>query len=616
MQRFYRFFHCGLLTAMLLLGRPALSGERPSAPELLPAKTLVMVRITDASTLADRFRETALGRILRDPQMKPLFDDLYGSATDAFAPAAGRLDLSLDQLLKVPQGELCLALVAPDGEGRPAFVLLLQADDNIQVARKLIVSGEEAIVREGAQRQVEKIAGTELNVFANFGRRNRRNVAWFEKDKAICLATDVELARHMLAIWHGADGETLDQNSTFQSTMRRCRVDGEPSQIQWFIDPISIFKTVAQRNSGMQLAEAFLPVLGLDGVKAVGGGFSLATGEFDAVSHIHVTLDAPRRGVLELIAVGKGDTSPESWVPQRAASYATLHWDVTQTWDKLAEVFDSVRGDGAMKSEVDRSFSKPLGVDFHEDIVKQLSGRFSLVGWVQRPARLNARAHLLGAQLLDEEAGRETIAQVVDKLGDQLTEDVYRSVTWYQREGGRPRNGRAVSRDNDPEGNDTGGGDAGRNAAGRNNDDLVRRASLCFAQLGNYLLVADSPRLLKEAIDASRDESKSLAGDLEFRLVASKIKRFPGGDGPGMLVFNRPEEGLRTLYDLATADTMRTRLTDQSANNRLFGALNRALTNHPLPEFSVWSKYIAPGGSLLTSDESGIHFVDFTLRRE
>jgi hypothetical protein len=103
---------------------------------------------------------------------------------------------------------------------------------------------------------------------------------------------------------------------------------------------------------------------------------------------------------------------------------------------------------------------------------------------------------------------------------------------------------------------------------------------------------------------------------LDFKLIANKIQRQQGETKAGMISFNRPEEGFRALYELATASSTQSRLAAASENNGVFRALNGALNNNPLPPFAVLARYLAPGGALVTDDETGIHYTAFTLRRD
>ena len=113
----------GLLLAPTL---PALSA-RPTAPRLLPQKTLLYLRVNNVVDLIDRFKETSMGQITQDAKIRPLIEQLYGDALKAFSSVEDEVGLSLEQLLKLPQGEACLALVSSES-GTPMLMLLLLCD--------------------------------------------------------------------------------------------------------------------------------------------------------------------------------------------------------------------------------------------------------------------------------------------------------------------------------------------------------------------------------------------------------------------------------------------------------------------------------------------------------
>src|SRR4029078_7602306 len=106
--------------------------QRRTAPQLLPHSTLAVVRIADMPTLVERVKATALGRVGQAPQMKPLIADLYRSAQDAFEQVEDRVGLPLDQLLKIPQGEVCVAFVATeDFDQEAGFFSVLSPQDQV-----------------------------------------------------------------------------------------------------------------------------------------------------------------------------------------------------------------------------------------------------------------------------------------------------------------------------------------------------------------------------------------------------------------------------------------------------------------------------------------------------
>jgi hypothetical protein len=134
-----------LLTSLLAATAVA---DRPAATRLLPLETFVLVRIPDANELYESSRQTALGRMMQDKQIKPLLEDLYGSAADAYAEIEDEVGASLADILSLPQGEVVFAVV-PTESGPPALVVLLDVGDKAEIAEKLLTRGEEALREEG-----------------------------------------------------------------------------------------------------------------------------------------------------------------------------------------------------------------------------------------------------------------------------------------------------------------------------------------------------------------------------------------------------------------------------------------------------------------------------------
>ncbi len=319
---------------------------------------------------------------------------------------------------------------------------------------------------------------------------------------------------------------------------------------------------------------ALFPALGLNGLQGAGGSMTFATEEFDALTQLHLLLDSPRKGVLELVAPRAGDTKPETWVPADAASYMTLNWDVAKTYTSFSSLFDSIRGEGALASSFERDIKDRLGIDFRKDVVDAMAGRVTLVNAMLRPARVNSRANLLGIKLKDAKAFEKTLETVVAKAGPEVGKETFAGITIYRAPARKP------------------------SAKTPPNQPMFRQPDPAGAIVDDYLLVSDALDLLKQAIVAKGDTSQSLADQLDFRLVASKIRRQPGGERPSMIGFDRPEEALRLWYEIATAETTRQRLSQGADNNRFFRAVNELrLRDHPLPPFAVLARYLCPAAA-------------------
>jgi hypothetical protein len=556
----------------LLLALPnwrAVTAERPTAPHLLPDTTLAYVRVANVPDLVEQFRKTAMGKIVSDPQVKPLLNSLYASAVEAFDQIQDRVGIPLNELLTIPQGELCVALVAPE-EGRPEVVALLDVGDHLPAAEVIMERGEAALTEQGGERSSELVGETEVVIYQLPGDRQRRLV-WFERDV-----------------------RTLADNRRFTTIMNRSvGFRDEQPQITFYADPLTLVKRATRGNFSAQAGLSVAAGLGLDGLKGVGGSVIFATEEFDTILHAHVLLEVPRDGVLKMIAFESGDITPEPWAPKDAASYMTLNWDVEKTYEELVRLYDMFRGEGAWAEQVLQRAEERIEVDIEEDLIEALDGRATYVTWMERPARINSQANLLAFKLKDAGQTQRVLDRVMAKFEERVTSETYGGAKYYRiRFEGRRR------------GNDN------------FDEELARRPTPCAAIVGDYLMVTDSEKFLHEVIVTKSDSSLSLANELDFKLIANKIERQLGEAKAGMIQFNRPEEGMRLLYELATARSTQTRLANQAENNPFFRALNDAVTNNPLPPFAVIAQYLAPGGAIVTDDETGIHYTAFGLRRE
>jgi len=565
------------------------NAQRPTAPQILPHYTLAVARIADVPLLAERFQQTAMGRVGQDPQMQPLVGQVFKAAQDAFKPIQQAVGLPLDQLLKLPQGEVCLAFVGPpDLDQKPGFVLVIDTKDEVAQAHKLLTSVEQIAFRKGGSRGTERLAGEEVTTFSGLA---PERIYCIERDGTFVFATTKPIMESVVANLTGAGLERpLADVERYNTTMNRCIGQGdEPAQISWFVDPIGIVRR--QATGWLAAGLALFPALGLDGLEAVGGTMTFSTGEFDEVQHFHVLLSNPRAGVIDAIGLSSGDMSPESWVPGDCVSYSTIHWDLRHTLNRASKLYNELMGDGALQQWLKQRISDPVGIDLEKEVIPQLTGRATHVQWVERPVKLQGIATIAGLQLKDPKAAAPIIDKFAQKHSGFLERQRYGTIEyWSAKNPIQPR--------------------------GQQGGLEPRKQLPCFGIINDYLVMADSMKAFQEAVTSQTNPDQSLATSLDFKLIASKVRRQPGGDAPGAIQFNRPEEGLRFWYDMVNAENTRKRLGEQAEKNQFFGSLNQALKDHPLPPFDVLAQYMAPGGGVVVNDDTGIHYTTFTLKRD
>src|SRR5262245_53769857 len=562
--------------------------QRPTGPQILPHYTLAAIRIANVPQLAERFQQTAIGRVSQDPQMKPLVGQVYKAAQDAFKQVEAVIGLPLDQLLNIPQGEVCVGFVAPpDFEQDPGLVIIVDTKDQ---SWKLLSAAEGLAQRRGGTRTAERVAGEDVTVFTGLpGNR----LYFIERDGMVVIATSKPIMETVVGNLSGAGVEkTLADSEKYNTLINRCFGQGdEPPQITWYADPIAFIRRMAT-DAKAAVAIALFPVLGLDGLDAVGGTMTFGSGEFDEVQHYHLLLSNPRTGVVDAIGLSSGDMTPESWVPADCVSYSTIHWDLRHTLNASAKLYNSILGEGALELELQRRISDPLGADFEKEIIPQLTGRATHAQWVEKPVRLNSMTTMVGLQLKDPKAAASVFDKIMQKHSGKLERQRYGTIDyWSSKNPVQPRR----QREGGPE---------------------MRHPPPCFGIINDYLVFTDSMKAFQEAVTSKTNPEQSLNASLDFKLIASKIRRQRGADAPGAIQFTGPEESLRYWYDVINAADTRRRLGQQGENNAFLGSLNQALKDHPLPPFEVISEYMAPGGGVLINDPTGIHYTTFTLKRK
>ncbi len=529
-----------------------------------------------------------MGRMLQDPGLQPHIQGTYSAIKEAVKEATDELGMSLDELLAIFRGEVAVAFLGRE-QGEPGLVVLVEARDRAADMRKLLTRVSDLLQQNGGGSSEETIDG---QVVVTYSIQAQDRLFGFERDEAFVFATDLSLLKTILAGWNGREDGGLMENPQFAAIMKSCKLArDEMPQIVFFADPVGIARSLGDDGIQKRTALAILPVLGLDGFHGVGGTMTMAVGEFDGITHLHFLMPSPRSGVLEAIALEAGDLTPQPWVPGDVAQYMTLYWNFETTYKAVEKLVDGFQGHGATANWSKIIVTDRIGVDLAAEVIPQLSGRVTVLSQVMKPVNINSAAALYAVELNDAEEFQATFQKIVDRIpqvAPQMTPEKksFGSTTYYRINFPTPPN----YQEGDP----------------------LPEPVFCIAH--DCLLFSDREAYLKQILSA-RDESDSLANQLDFKLIASKIQRQSGPAKPGFLSFVRPEESLRYVYDLANAEQMRKRITQAGENNKFVRSLGDVLENNPLPPFSTLEKYMAPAGSSMTIDETGLHYVSFSLMR-
>ncbi|MEX2092536.1 MAG: hypothetical protein WD971_07650, partial [Pirellulales bacterium] len=550
LSRQFSSFKAAICAGMLLLASSAPALARPSAMKLFPEETLLLVRTPSAGDLLDRLRETAGGRMVRDPQLAPLVERLYGSAGDLYTEkVASWLGVSWEELQNLPRAEVAFAIVARK-DHLPAFVLLVDQGDAPSVAKRLLDSALERIKEDGGETTTETIEGVEVTVVRE-GDNQDHTVGLFEKEQTIVAATDPGLIREILQHWNasgddepasasgdavGAEtkeatdsastdeepasdqapqysGRTLAENNEFVTILRHCRrAHDPPPNIIVYVNPIGLIRQFNRDNAGMSVAMATFPALGIDGLAGIGATMTFSTGRYDGLSHLHVLLDNPRSGVMQVIAFEPGDTTPEPWVFADLETYFTWNWNVRTSFNAIRSLVDRFQYAGATDKFVAEHLSEEWGINFEADVIDNFAGRFSWMIGYEKPARFRGQQSTIAAKVVDPSALEKTLATMMNKYPEQFEERKFGDVTYHAFIIDWPEG----LKDDPP-------------------------STPFYAVMDGYFFIGGSCQLFERAIAARDGTVERLADVPAYQQLAAEVEQEAPGVTPAVWMYNRPE---------------------------------------------------------------------------
>lgn len=564
-------------------------GQRPTAPKIFPDKTLAYLRIDDTRELKAKLAETSTGRLAADPQVSPILKEFYGAFNQGVEGLQREFGIDLNEMLGIPNGEMAIALVP--GPNNPYPILLVEAGAEMPTLELLVARAEERIESRGGNRATKKLGVIEVIQWRD-PNREERQFGYFIDSGVLVFSLNAESIESLAKIWtgNGINHVSLAENRKFTSILSQCvGIEGERPQVSFYVDPIALANEVTKNNSAAMATMLMLPVLGVDGIQAIGGSLIMAPKGFDSIFHAHLLLANPRRGFLEVLRPKSGAVDPPNWVSEDVESYMTANWDTAKTLKAVKELYETFRGPDSFAEQIIEPAKKGIGIDIEKEFFNELKDRFSMTQSMLRPARVGGESRIFAFFLKNPQIFSST---TLPKLFDHLKS---KDAQWQSESFGTKtiytRPDKSVSNVN------------------------VRLPQPTLVVLGDELLIGDSIDVIKSAIETSKNTDGLLNQSLEYKLVRDQMKLQLNAKESSIVNYQQPEESLRQIYDLAADKNNVQRLRDMSNGNPLFAALVKALDAHQLPPFEAIAKYTSPSGAFVTEEENGLHYTAFSLQR-
>lgn len=599
--------------------------NRPAANRILPEETVLYLRIRSVPDFLELMEDSSMGQLLGDERVAPLITDIYGNLKEEYDNRVREElgDIELEQFKDLFAGELCFAMVAKRRKNMEG-ILICDVNPESETADKLLSVVKEKVEEEGEEIETDTEAEIEIQILPTDG---DRPLHYFRIENTVYLSTNRDLVAEMIA---NLNGEPLEktrpfiENRKYRTIMGHCKVDKDhPPTLTFFVDPIELFKAATRGEPVAQVAVGVLPVLGLDGLSAIGGATLPGDDDFQAFSHIHLLMASPRQGLLEAISFKPGAYEASQMIPNDVAVMMTTTLDLPKMYSGISSIVDTFQGEGTVESALEAA-SEEIGISIKDDIIDGFTGNVTLVTWPNpESAQFNgvSNGYLLGVH--DEEQAKETMEKLLARIREQdedaIGEDSYNGVDYYYIEAIRNSMERAQERrrerwqDLDDDERER------RERRAEITSEMARTPDPAFTILDNHILITDSVEFMEKFIDTYKGKNPALNNADDYQNIREIAEKYLDGQRPSGIIFSRPLAQLGPIWRTIKSDGVKEflKMGAENENDDMSGFASKMLESmedNELPDLEELEKYFTTSGGFMTDDASGLHFFMFETR--
>ncbi len=537
--------------------------------KVLPNDVYLYFSIPSVTELKARFEKTSFSKIRKDPA----FAEFNAQVGEYFEKAKREFEtqtkMKLKDLLEIPTGEVSAALMKP-AKGQMALVGFVDFGKSEDMVDQLLEKLEEALEKQDATRKVQEFKNTRIVVYTFSGELKKSPVqtklAYFVKDTQFVVSNDVSALESVLTDWGGTGERSFANNRIFKHIIEKCKTGDAQPLFEWYLNPIETMKAAvtvaAEGNPQAMMVMGFLPLLGLNDFRGMGGAGNWATEGYEGISKTMLYVDQPPQGLLNLFRFPATDLAPPKWVNDKTQAYIAANWDVNAAYEAVETLVDTFQGAGALDRIVDDLAEKPGGPGIHikKDVLDQLNGRFYVVNQgVENAENLEQAVPkmLFSIGVRNTKTMQDLIAKIIKQQGANAKTRNFRGETIVEFENAKTTVG------------------------------------LCV--LNNAIMVSSDVPLLEAVIRGDRTQ-KPLADSPGYRQIT---KNFPAKTS--MLSYQQSDGQFKVLYEAARKGKLGNNAGDIPAEAKEL--LDK------LPPFEAIQKYIPISGGYTIPDENGVLFI-------
>ncbi len=571
------------------------STSRAAAPpeKVFPDSTFLFVKVNSASALRDSFRQSQFGQLWNDPGLKEWKQDMAQKLDEGNKSLKEKIGITLAQLVELPQGTAAMGVVPNDDPKTPMSLLLsIDCGKNAGTAADVLSKATKQAEDAGARIEELKSKGVTIHVIHPPKKDDDKDkpqppLVWAQSGPNFTIGTDLDAVKDVLV---NADGrnDSLASTETYAKTLKKCGTD---SQVIWYIDANKVFKLMAQNGGARgnaaqaQQVEAIMQVVGINGLKAVGGSFSLSTGNYDSLSKTVFYAPPPVQGLLKVFSMPKVSLKPEPWVPANVAAYQTISWDLDNAFiaiNDLANMFQPGILNVLEQQLIGPNGGEPL--NFQKDLFGPIGDRITIISDYKKPIKEDSQRTLIAIALEDTKKFEKSFEKVRELMGNKPKEREFQGNKIFDFE--LP------------------------DLPNPNGEQAKFKGPISVTIAKNTLFASSDASLLEQIL---RGGGAGLADSSAFQ---SALKEMP--EKVSSLSYVKPEESARVSYDMIKSGQFEKAMKGaaQAGGGPNVGNFGEVINKDKLPEFSVFAKYLSSGGGYSVSEEDGMVMTNFTLRKQ
>lgn len=640
----------GVVLGLLLVPSAAAAGSFPPSETIFPATTRAWLSIANPKGLQAAFDRTEYGQMVKDPVMKPFVESFREQLKNAGKQRLGKLGLTLEDLEKIPGGELAMAAIEP-APGMLASLLLVDTTGNEAETQALVGRIEQRLLEQKATKVADEAAGSagittfKLAPEPNATVARERQVSFAQAPSALIVGDSPAMVAQVLSTLRQGRKDNLSTLPAFQAVATRCgkQVPAAASPLRWFVDPLAYAKVYQAANPPREKRKgpdyvAILGRQGFDAVKGVGGVVFFDDGIYEA--RHHTMIYAPPLAGRQPFAADRFDLAarmlqfpntdridPPQWVPRDVSSWVAMQFDLANAFQSAESLVDDVVGEKGVFDDVIASLKEdPDGpqIDVEKDLVACLGKRVSVVSDYATPISTDCERLVIAIEAIDPEKVAATVAksmatdpdmQKVESGEHVIWEMIDRSMAIPKLEVETPGGAIAHADGGDAEDDDA---HRRRNRLREREEKLLPHSAVTVAH--GHLLIA-SHRDFLERVLATKGGVESLSSAADYTAVTAEMKKFFPTPS-AMRSFGRAEETVRPAYEMLKAGSMpKSKSIMGQLLNGLLGdgkegsVRSQKIDGSTLPDFELIRRYFGTVGLGMESVADGWYLAGIALPR-